>query len=227
MAEVAEADRLYDANQLKELHEYLLQFSQSEDPELLWRSARAYRDRSVMSDVTEEQKKQLVMDGVEVAKRALEFGAENYACHKWYGVLLSRTGDYLGNKVKISNALTIKSHFEKAVELKPDDATSHYLIGMWCFNCANLGWMERKIASALFGTPPSSTYEEALSHFLKAEEMSPSFYSDNQLQIGLMYLKGGKKAEAKEWFTKLASYDAKTDEDRVKMAAAEKELKAL
>ena len=227
MSEVAEANRLYDANQRKELHEYLLQFGQSEDPELLWRSARAYRDRSVMADVSEEEKKQLIMDGMEVAKRALEFGPDNYACHKWYGVLLSRTGDYLGNKVKISNALTIKEHFEKAVELNPSDATSHYLIGMWCFNCANLAWYERKIAAALFGTPPTSTYEEALAHFLKAEEMSPSFYSDNQLQIGEMYLKTSKKAEAKEWFTKLTSYEAKTDEDRVKIEAAQKHLKSL
>ena len=227
MAEVAEADRLYDANQLKELHEYLLQFSQSEDPELLWRSARAYRDRSVMSDVTEEQKKQLVMDGVEVAKRALEFGETISGCHKWYGVLLSRTGDYLGNKVRISNAPTIKSHFEKAAELNPSDVLCQYLIGMWCFQCASLGWAERKIASALFGTPPSSTFEEALEHYLKAEEMKSGFYSDNQLQLGLTYLKLGKKDEAKEWFTKLLSYDAKTDEDRAKIAEAQKQLKSL
>ena len=130
MTEVVEADRLYDAKQLKELHEYLLQFAQSEDPELLWRLVRAYRDRSVMADVTEGQTKQLIMDGMEVAKRALEFGETNSACHKWYGVLLSRTGDYLGNKVKISNSFTIKSHFEKALELNPADVLCHYLLGM-------------------------------------------------------------------------------------------------
>lgn len=227
MAEVEEADRLYNENQRKELHEYLLQFAQSEDPELLWRSARAYRDRSVMADVDAKQKEQLIMDGMEVAKRALEFGETHYACHKWYGVLLSRTGDYLGNKVKIGNAMTIKSHFEKAVELNPSDATSHYLIGMWCFNCANLAWYERKIAQALFGSPPESSFDDALTHFLKAEQMSPSFYSDNQFQIGSMYLKTGKKAEAKEWFQKLTNFDAKTDEDREKVKLAEKELKSL
>ena len=98
---------------------------------------------------------------------------------------------------------------------------------MWCFNCANLALYERKIATALFGEPPSSTFEEALTHFLRGEEMCPSFYSDNQLQIGLMYLKMGKKSEAKEWFTKLLSYEAKTDEDRAKIAEAQKQLKSL
>ena len=42
-----------------------------------------------------------------------------------------------------------------------------------------------------------------------------------------MYLKMGKKSEAKEWFTKLLSYEAKTDEDRAKIAEAQKQLKSL
>jgi hypothetical protein len=37
----------------------------------------------------------------------------------------------------------------------------------------------RKIASAVFATPPTSTYEEALAYFKKAEETEPSFYSMN------------------------------------------------
>ena len=57
--------------------------------------------------------------------------------------------------------------------------------------------------------------------------MKSGFYSDNQLQLGLTYLKLGKKDEAKEWFTKLLSYDAKTDEDRAKIAEAQKQLKSL
>lgn len=32
--------------------------------------------------------------------------------------------------------------------------------------------MERTAASALFGTPPSSTYEEALDFFTKAEKVT-------------------------------------------------------
>jgi len=225
MAEIAEADRLFEANEYKELHEYLLQFAKtSEDPELLWRSARAHRNRSTMADVSEEQKKQLVYDGFDVAERALKYGEDNYASHKWYGVLLSRKGDYDGTKVKIANAITIKEHFMKAVELNPSDATSHYLIGMWCFNCANLSWMERTAAKALFGTPPTSTFDEALQHFLKAEQMSPGFYIDNQLMIGKMYVQLSKKADAKEWFHKASNFDAKTDEDREKVKEAQKLL---
>jgi len=224
---VEEADRLYSANEFKELHEYLLQFKNSDDHELLWRIARAHRDRSNMVDVTAEEKKQLIFDAMEISRRALELGEDNYACHKWYGIMLSETGDYLGTKVKLNNAPAMKEHFERAAELCPSDATTHYLIGMWCYNFANLRWYERQIATAVFGTPPTSTYEEALVHFEKAEKMDPSFYSANQYMIGLMHLKLGNKCEAKQWFEKLLNFKVKKEEDDENVRKAQDELKSL
>lgn len=56
----------------------------------------------------------------------------------------------------------------KANELTPNDATTLHLLGRWCFSVANITWIERTAASALFSSPPSSSYEEALGYFLKA-----------------------------------------------------------
>ena len=39
-----------------------------------------------------------------------------------------------------------------------------------CFAAAGIPWYLRQVASVIFATPPSSTYEEALGHFQKAEE---------------------------------------------------------
>ena len=38
-------------------------------------------------------------------------------------------------------------------------------------------WMERKAASALFGEPPSATYEETLAHFEKARKYKTMPYN--------------------------------------------------
>jgi len=37
-----------------------------------------------------------------------------------------------GTKAAIQKSFVVKEHFEKAAQLNPSDATSHYLLGMWC-----------------------------------------------------------------------------------------------
>lgn len=44
-----------------------------------------------------------------------------------------------------------------------------YLIGMWHFEFADMASYTRLAARAIYATPPSSTYEEALDKFEKAE----------------------------------------------------------
>lgn len=54
-------------------------------------------------------------------------------------------------------------------------------------------------------TFPSGTYEEALEHFLKAEEKKPNFYSMNLLLIAKCYQNLKNNEKAKEYFTLAAN----------------------
>ena len=87
------------------------------------------------------------------------------------------------------------------------------MIGNWCYQVSDLAWYQRKIASAIFGEPPNSSFEEALHYFEKAENIDPNFYSHNLLMLGKTYLKLDRKEEGIK-FLKLASeYLAKNDDD--------------
>lgn len=66
----------------------------------------------------------------------------------------------------------------------------------------------------LFATPPSSTYEEALGYFQRAEQVDPNFYSKNLLLLGKTYLKLHNRKLAAFWLLKARDYPAHTDEDR-------------
>ena len=216
------ADELYRSKEDKEsnevevvksLHTFLIQYKESTNPEFLWRLARASRDLANLSSTDVTSKKSLIYEAHEYAKRALACGEENFACHMWYSITLSDLGDYEGMKQKISNAYEIQNHFKRAIELNPLHATCYHLLGRWCFTVADVPWYQRKIASAIFDTPPSSSYEEAIDYFERAERLDPNFYSMNHLMIAKCYLSLNKKAEARQWLEKLVNYDVKTEED--------------
>uniref|UniRef100_A0A2K5E743 Regulator of microtubule dynamics 1 n=1 Tax=Aotus nancymaae TaxID=37293 RepID=A0A2K5E743_AOTNA len=133
-----QADYLYESGETEKLYQLLAQYKESEDAELLWRLARASRDVAQLSRTSEEEKKLLVYEALEYAKRALEKNESNFAAHK------------------------------KAIELNPKDATSIHLMGIWCYTFAEMPWYQRRIAKMLFASPPSSTYEEIIFSFLCA-----------------------------------------------------------
>ncbi|NXI69189.1 RMD1 protein, partial [Anseranas semipalmata] len=215
VAEVIEqADYLYGSGETEKLYRLLVQHKNSEDAELLWRLARASRDLAQLSSTSAEEKRQLVYEALEYAKKALEKNESNFAAHCWYAICISDVGDYEGIKAKIANAFLIKDHFQRAIELNPKDATSIHLMGIWCYSFAEMPWYQRKIAAMLFATPPTSTYQEALRYFHMAEEVDPNFYSKNLLFLGKTYLKLNNKKLALLWLSKAKDYPAHTEEDK-------------
>uniref|UniRef100_A0A673UP71 Regulator of microtubule dynamics protein 1 n=1 Tax=Suricata suricatta TaxID=37032 RepID=A0A673UP71_SURSU len=179
-----QADYLYESGETEKLYQLLTQYKESEDAELLWRLARASRDIAQLSGTSEAEKKLLVYEALEYAKRALEKNEHSFAAHK------------------------------KAIELNPKDATSIHLMGIWCYTFAEMPWYQRRIAKMLFATPPSSTYEEALGYFHRAEQVDPNFYSKNLLLLGKTYLKLHNKKLAAFWLMKAKDYPAHTEEDK-------------
>jgi hypothetical protein len=67
--------------------------------------------------------------GLEFAQLALKQNPNHYAGYKWVAINLSALGDLLSTKEKIENAFKIKENAVKALELKPDDATTCHMLG--------------------------------------------------------------------------------------------------
>jgi len=127
--------------------------------------ARAHFDLADTKPGDAKFRQEILTKGLEHATKALEVDDKNAYCHKWFAIMTSSVGDFLGNKEKIGNAFKIKEHAMKANELKPNDATTLHLLGRWCYNVSSIGWLERKLAATLFATPPESSFE-VLTHLL-------------------------------------------------------------
>lgn len=99
-------------------------------------------------------------------------------------------------KEKIHDGHLFKQHVDAAVKLNPMDPTLHHMLGRFAYDVAELKWYERKVASALFAEPPSGTYDEALEHFLAAENLSNDEWKANLLYVAKCKVKLGAVEEA-------------------------------
>ncbi|NWW63258.1 RMD2 protein, partial [Ifrita kowaldi] len=177
--------------------------------DFLWRLARAYGDLFEMTTDAEEKRKYYVC--------VFFFSPLRFA------IMCGYMSQFESVQNKIRNGYLFKEHLDKAIELKPQDPFLYYLNGRWCYSVAQLSWIEKKVAAALFGTPPTSTVEEALQNFLKAEEMHPGYSKCNYVYLAKCYKDLGQKNNALKYCDSALSILSVTNEDK----EAQKDLEAL
>nr|CCA18829.1 regulator of microtubule dynamics protein putative [Albugo laibachii Nc14] len=197
----------------------LLQFLRTENqkhPEdigIAWRLSRASYDVANLKATTSEERKELLYFAKGIIEKAVQLAEDNPQVHNWYGIILSSVGDYEGSKSSIANSYKIKQHWEKSLQLDPNRSTTYHLLGRWCMAITDLSWLERKAAAVLFGTPPTSSYHEALQYLLKCEKIAPGTWKKNAFLIAQVYLKQNDRIKAKEWAEKALTVPIETEED--------------
>ncbi|XP_074845790.1 regulator of microtubule dynamics protein 2 [Carettochelys insculpta] len=192
------------------------------DVGFLWRLARAYGDMFEMTTDVEEKKKH-VASGKIAAEKAIQLDAMSAESHQWFAIMCGYMSEFDSIQNKIRNGGLFKEHLDKAIELKPHDPLLYHLNGRWCYSVAQLSWIEKKVAATLFGTPPTSTVQEALQNFLKVEEMHPGYSKYNYVYLAKCYKDLGQRSNALKYCDFASSMLPITNEDK----EAQKDLEAL
>ena len=86
-----------------------------------------------------------------------------------------------------------------------------------------IGWVERQAAALLFGTPPTSTFEECEGYLLKSAEIAP-MQSFNNLLLGDLYAAYKKWPEANKWYSAAIDCPATTDNQKRQQEEARTKL---
>eukprot|EP00092_Neocalanus_flemingeri_P029756 GFUD01032304.1.p1 GENE.GFUD01032304.1~~GFUD01032304.1.p1 ORF type:complete len:425 (+),score=92.78 GFUD01032304.1:53-1327(+) len=186
------------------------------NPSYLWRLCKSQYLCAVLAghDGAKDIKKDLIVEAVQTGERALNLDQRNSEAHKWYAISLGSRGEFAGVKEKILDGFEFKSHIDKAAELNPGDHITHHLLGRFCYEVSQLSWIERKMASTLFASPPSASLPEAIDHFLQAERLKPDGWKENRLFIAKCHIGLGEYNQAVIWLDKadsipLASQDVR------------------
>jgi len=209
-------DKMSEQGKFQEGYETLIKLDQENPnkPEILYRLGRMCFDLGQEKPISEGQfRKDQYIKGLQYANRALELDPNYAAAHKWIAILLGSLGDHVSTKEKIENSFKIKEHALKASEINPKDPTPYHILGKWCYGVASISWLERKAASALFATPPESTYEEAVEFFLKSDSIDPKFRR-NSMALAETYYALRKWEDAKKWCKKVMDMPPVTEADK-------------
>ncbi|XP_073905624.1 regulator of microtubule dynamics protein 2 isoform X1 [Castor canadensis] len=190
--------------------------------EFMWRFARAYGDMCELSTNAEE-KKHYANIGKTLGERAITRAPLNGYCHLWYAVLCGCVSEFEGLQNKINYGHHFKEHLEVAIRLLPEEPFLYYLKGRYCYTISKLSWIEKKMAATLFGKIPSSTVQEALYNFLKAEELQPGFSLSNYMHLAKCYVDLGESQDAWKFCNLALLLPVVTKEDK----EAHKELKKI
>ena len=119
---------------------------------------------------------------------------------KWYCASIGKITKFVGIKQKIKYGHEFKEHIDKAIKLDPNDYLLHFMLGRFCFELSSLSWLERRIASTLFGQVPSSNFNEALTAFIRCDKLKPK-WKDNYLWVAKTLIQLKRKEDAKKWVT--------------------------
>lgn len=134
------------------------------------------------------------------AKSALELALKksplNPEIYARLGQVTGQIALFRGNKEKVKLGLEIKEYADQALALDANNAMANAVLGIWHFELAGLGFIERTFAKLLFGGVPEGSYEQSAKYLAKAVAESPNviFYRNAYAKA---LLKLGREAEAK------------------------------
>jgi len=225
---LTEAEKLHDANDYQGTMAKLQEAEKlnKDNPEILWKIARAYFDFADQDPENLELQKKNIYPGFEYAKRCIEIAPNVAGGHQYYAILIGRIGEIEGTKQKITNSYAVKEHTLKAIELDPTEDSNYHVMGRWHYALADLSWVERQIASVIYAKPPAASFESAVEFFTKAHELNPTDIR-HLLWLGKSYEKLGQKDKAIDALKQALAITATTDSEKNMHQEAKKLLEDL
>ncbi|CAD6199732.1 unnamed protein product [Caenorhabditis auriculariae] len=206
MSQYAEYDKMFGTDKIDEGYNALKKKvgGGEKNPEILWRLAQFCYERALR--LPSKSRKDLTVEGRDYALEGHKMDEKNYQALKWAAR-------------KSEPALSSKLSSTWRSKVNPKDRTTLHLRGRYTYAVANLSWMERKVASAMYSTVPKASFEDALADFIAAYTLLPDWI-ENDLFLGKCYLALKDKANAKRFFTEATKLKPLNDHESDLIAEA-------
>lgn len=133
---------------------------------------------------------------------------------------------FRGGKEKVETGRHIERYCQRGLELDENDPDIQVSYGIFQREVADLTWIERTFARALFGAVPSGTKDEAVRALLRAIELRPDF-AFAYYELGVTYMGMGDQKRASAAFRASLDLPAATTQDIRNRVIARRMLERL
>ena len=177
-----------------------------DDAEVLRRVAKQYAE-AVLDAKGNAAKKAAADKSLEYAKRAVAADPKNALARLSLAICYGRAATVADGKTKIAYSKLIKEHADAALALDPNNDLTHFVLGSWCYEIANLGTLLRAAARVVYGAIPTATNQDAARFLERAVQLNPRRVC-NHASLGRTYAALGEKAKAQQSFQRALALPA-------------------
>ena len=193
---ISQADHLDETNRHVEALTLLQKTNETypDTYEIVWRGARQVVEVGMMTG-DKAKKEELFQQGIDIAKKAVELNSDHEEGHLRWAVAAGRLALFKGGDEKIKLSREVQEQAEAVLDIDPDHAAAHFILGRWHETLANLGWLKRTLAKMIYGALPEASNAEAIAHMEKACVSDPTFV-EYRVVTGQTYIERIKDYEA-------------------------------
>lgn len=205
------ADQLFERDRFEDSLVLLKSFHDQSKADVKWRQGRALYK---ICEQDKGRKQELIPQAFQLVNESLMLDNNDVQAHIWMAALVDAKSEIDGIYARLKNLPEVKKYMLNAVQINPDDAYAWFVLGNFSYGIANASWYEQKVIR-LVCPDVVETYEQALEHFLRAEQVSPNFCSLNILYIGKCYDALGDYEKARYYFTLASNVNVLNKDDKM------------
>ena len=203
-----------------------------EDPEILWKLARAVSNRTAETEGTAGDRP-LHEEAVALARRAVAAGPDVARTHTTLATVLGRYGRLLAHECRIRCAGQVVDMgreayraTRRAIELDPYDPAPFIVLGVYHRELATVPLVVRMIARTFLGGYPPVSLEQSAEYLRRAIRLDPDDVTA-QLELARTYAAMGRDDQARAAIARARGASVRERLDAVEKQEAETLLATL